>query len=105
VQMVGKNDPGVDVEGCVAPHLPNSVPQCLNLRHQQVRATVEQVDREEEPSTRNPIAAIVRHAREYALQNGGMRSRFSALRLLLHHLLVRLGAHRRYPGDDAFAVP
>jgi hypothetical protein len=82
VHMVGKDDPGVDAEGRVAPHLPNSVPLCLNLRHQQVRATVEQVDREEERSTRNPIAAIVRHAREYALKNGGMRFRFSALRLL-----------------------
>jgi hypothetical protein len=47
------------------------------LRHQQIA----QVGREEERSTRNPIAAIVRHAREYALENGGMRSRFSALRL------------------------
>src|SRR5437867_3520488 len=42
---------------------------------------VEQVDREEERSTRNPIAAIIRHASEYVLDNGGMRSRFSALRL------------------------
>ena len=79
--MVGKDDPGVDAEGRAEPHLPNSVPQCLNLRHQQVSATVEQVDREEEHSTRNPIAAIVRHAREYALEKGGMRPRFS-LRLL-----------------------
>ena len=76
------DDPGVDVEGSVASHLQNSVPQQVNLRHQQVWATVEQVDREEERSTRNPIAAIVRHAREHAVENGGMRSRFSALRLL-----------------------
>jgi hypothetical protein len=75
--MVGKDDPGVDAERRVAPHLPKSLPQHVNLRHQQGRATVEQVDREEERSTRNPIAAIVRHAREYALENGGMRSRFS----------------------------
>jgi hypothetical protein len=66
----------------VAPHLPKSVPPHVNLRYQQVCATVEQVDREEERSTWSPIAAIVRHAREYALENGGMRSRFSALRLL-----------------------
>src|ERR1700738_4009291 len=71
--MVGKDDPGVDAEGRVAPHPPNSVPQCLNLRHQQARVTVEQVDSDEERSTRNPIAAIVRHAREYAVENGGMR--------------------------------
>jgi hypothetical protein len=64
------------MEGCVVSHLPNSVPQRLNLRHQQVCATVEQVDREEERSTRNPIAAIVRHAKEYALGKGGMRSAF-----------------------------
>ena len=70
------------MEGPVEPHLPNNVPQQVNLRHQQVWATVEQVDREEERSTRNPIAAIVRHATEYALENGGMRSRFSALRAL-----------------------
>jgi hypothetical protein len=89
--MVGKDDPGVDVEGRVEPHLPKSVPQCLNLRHQQVRVTVEQVDSEEERSTRNPIAAIVRHAREYALENGGMRSSFSALRLLSSHPLKTPG--------------
>jgi len=81
--MVGKDDPGVGAKGRAEPHLPNSVTQCLNLRHQQVRATVEQVDREEDRSTRNSTAAIVRHAREYALENGGMRSRFSALRLLV----------------------
>jgi hypothetical protein len=34
--MVGKDDPGVDAEGRVEPHLPNSVPQRTNLRHQQV---------------------------------------------------------------------
>jgi hypothetical protein len=79
---VGKDDPGVDVERRVAPHLPNSVPQRLNLRHQQVWATVEQVDREEERSTRNPIAAIVRHAREYALENGAMRSLWQQFRRL-----------------------
>ena len=71
--MVGKDDPGVDVEGRVASHLPNSAPQRLSLRHQQVCATVEQINRDEERSTRNPIVAIVRHATEYALENGGMR--------------------------------
>jgi hypothetical protein len=34
--MVGKDEPGVDAEGCLEPHLPKSVPRCLNLRHQQV---------------------------------------------------------------------
>src|SRR5262249_2798735 len=34
----------------------------------------------EERSTRDPIAAIVRHASEYASENGGICSRFSALR-------------------------
>jgi hypothetical protein len=32
VHMVGKDDPGVDVEGRVELHLPNSVPQHANLR-------------------------------------------------------------------------
>jgi hypothetical protein len=87
--MVGKDDPGVDAEGRVEPHLPKSVPQHVNLRHQQVRATGEQVDGEEERSTRNPIAAIVRHATEYASENGGMRSRFSTLRLLHRYCVPR----------------
>ena len=36
VHMVGKDNPGADAEGGVESHLPNSVPQRLNLRHQQV---------------------------------------------------------------------
>jgi len=33
---VGKDDPGADAEGRVERHLPNSIPQRLNLRHQEV---------------------------------------------------------------------
>src|SRR5437870_5269785 len=83
--MVGKNDPGADVEGRLEAHLPNTVAQRANVCHQQVRATVEPVDREEARPTRNPVAAIVRHARKYALENGGTRSGFSPLRLLIRH--------------------
>jgi hypothetical protein len=52
---------GVGVEGRADARLPNRCPQHVDLRHQQARAAVEPVDREEEPSTRNPIAAIIRH--------------------------------------------
>ena len=56
----------------------------IDSRHQQVRPSVKQVHCEEEGSSWNPIAAIVRHERGVcpASQNGGMRFRFSALRLL-----------------------
>src|SRR3984893_9970786 len=43
----------------------NRVPQRVNLGHQQIRVAVEQVHRKEECSTREPIAAIVRHEREH----------------------------------------
>src|SRR3984893_15979332 len=85
------------MEGPVEPHLPNSVPQQVNLRHQQVWSTVEQVDREEECSTRNPIAAIVRHAREYALENGYACSRD-------RRPVGKAPTPRREPKEDAAAV-
>ena len=59
--MVGKDNPGVDVERSAASGFPNRVAQCVDPPHQQIRMTVEQVHREEECSARNPIAAIIRH--------------------------------------------
>jgi hypothetical protein len=65
------------MEGRADAHLPNRVPQRVDLRHQQVRPAVEQVHREEERSTRNPVAATVRHeGRMSRLGYGGMRCAF-----------------------------
>jgi hypothetical protein len=59
--VVGKHDRGVDVERRAGADLPNRIPQRVDLRHQQIRAAVQQVRREEECPTRNPIATIIRH--------------------------------------------
>src|SRR6266481_6120433 len=60
--MIGKNDPGVDAEGCAGAHPANCVTQYVDPPRQQIRTAVEQVHRKEEGSARNPIAAIIRHA-------------------------------------------
>jgi len=82
--VAGKDDPGVDMEWRTGARLPNRVAQSIDLRHQQVRPSVKQVHCEEGGSSWNSIAAIVRHERRVrpASENGGMRFRFSALRLL-----------------------
>ena len=59
--MIGKDDPGVDAEGCAGAHPANRVAQYVDLRHQQIRSAVEQVHGEEEGSTRNLIAAIIQY--------------------------------------------
>lgn len=81
--MVGKHDPGVDVEGRAGAHPSNRFPQRVDLFNQQIRPAVEQVRREEERPARNPIATIIRHDR--SMPNDGERRkalRSSALRML-----------------------
>ncbi len=70
-------DRGSPVGNDFEKHLPNRVPQRVDLRGQQVRTTVEQINREEERSTRNPIATIIRHDGNMPrLKKGGMRYAF-----------------------------
>ena len=57
--MIGKHDPGVDVEWRAGADLPNRIPQRVDLCDQQVRPAVKQVRCEEERSARNPIATII----------------------------------------------
>jgi hypothetical protein len=59
--VIGKDNPGVDRERWAGAHFPNGVARRIDARHQQVRPTVKQVHCKEERSTRNPIAAIIRH--------------------------------------------
>jgi hypothetical protein len=81
VHVVGKDDPGVDMERCTGAHLPNRVAQCVDARHQQIRPTVKKVHGKEERSTRSPIAAIVRHVgSKLDLRYRRNALRFSALR-------------------------
>ena len=83
MHMIGKDDPGVEAEGCAGAHPANRVAQEVDLRDQQVRTAVEQVHRKEEGSARNPIAAIIRHARNMPEQSVRRNAlRFSALHLL-----------------------
>ena len=83
MHMIGKDDPGVDMEGCAGAHPANRVAQEVDLRDQQVRTAVEQVHRREEGSARNPIAAIIWHAGSMPeLFRRRNALRFSALRLL-----------------------
>ena len=49
--------PRVDVEGCPNARPANCVAQYIDLLHQQIRTTVEQVDGEEVRSARNAVAA------------------------------------------------
>jgi hypothetical protein len=41
VHMVGKHDPGVDVERRAGADLPNRIPQRIDLCHQQIRPVVQ----------------------------------------------------------------
>jgi hypothetical protein len=43
MHVIGKDNPGVDAKRRTAACLPNRVPQCLDLCHQQVGTAVEQV--------------------------------------------------------------
>jgi hypothetical protein len=84
MHVIGKDNPGVDAKGCAGAHPANRVAQYLDLRHEQIRTTVEQVHRKEESSARNPIAAIIRHAESMPeLSERRNALRFSALRLLI----------------------
>ena len=81
--MVGKYDPGVDVERPTGARPPNRFPQRVDLCDQQVRPAIEQVRGEEERPTWDLIATIIRHGG--SMSGFGERRkalRFSALRVL-----------------------
>jgi hypothetical protein len=93
VHMIGKHDPGVDVEWRAGADLPNHIPQRVDLCDQQVRPAVEQVRREEERSARNPIATIIWHGG--IMPGVGERRkalRFSALRVLRQNYRIAIFA-------------
>ncbi len=72
MHVIGKDDPGVDVEGCPNARPANRDAQYIDLLHQQIRTTVEQVDGEEVCSARNAVAAVVWHGENVPeLWNGG----------------------------------
>jgi hypothetical protein len=54
VHVIGKDDPGADMERCAGTRLANGIAQRIDARHQQVRATVKQVHCKAERFTRNP---------------------------------------------------
>ena len=101
MHVVGKHDPGVDVERRAGADLPNCLPQRVDLGNQQIRPAVEQVRSEEECPTSNPIATIIRH--DGSMPGFGERRkalRFSALRVLF-------GRNPRVAGiviDDGFEI-
>ena len=83
MHMVGEDNPGIDAEGRTGAHPANRVAQYVDLRHQQIRTGVAQLHCKEEGSARNPIAAIIWHARNLPeLAEGRNTLRLSALRLL-----------------------
>ena len=84
MHVVGEDDPGVDVKGCAGTHSANCIAQCVDIRHQQVRAPIKQVYGKEEGPAWNSITAIIRHLR--SMHGRGERRkalRSSALRLLI----------------------
>ena len=85
MHVVGEDDPGVDVKGCAGAHSANRIAQCVDIRHQQVRAPIKQVYGKEEGPAWNPIAAIIRHPGSmHARAERRNALRCSALPLLRH---------------------
>jgi hypothetical protein len=62
MEMIGKDNPGVDAEGPLGAHATNDIAQSVDPGDQQIRAAVKQVHGKEEGSARNLITAIVWHA-------------------------------------------
>jgi hypothetical protein len=82
--VVGKDDPGVDLERRAGADLPNRIPQRIDVCHQQIRPAVEQIRREEERSARNPTATIIRRDGSMPGVGEGRKAlRCSVLRVLL----------------------
>lgn len=61
MHVIGKDNPGVDAEGCASARPANGVVQFINLLHQQIRTTVKQVHGEEVGHAWNAGAPVVRH--------------------------------------------
>eukprot|EP01042_Synura_sphagnicola_P020562 gene20563-biopygen20167 len=61
MHMVRQYDPGIDMERPPRQFRSHGIPQCRNFDHQQVRAPVPQIYREEIGAPWHTIAAIVRH--------------------------------------------
>jgi hypothetical protein len=61
MHMVRQYDPGIDMARKPRQFHSHGIPQCRNFDHQQVRAPVSQIYREEVGAPWHAIAAIVRH--------------------------------------------
>jgi hypothetical protein len=61
--VIWQNDPGVDMKRGRQANRTNGGPERFDFPHQQVRPAVCQVDREEERSPWDAVAALVRHCR------------------------------------------
>ena len=61
MHMVRQYDPGIDMEWPPRQFRSHGIPQCRNFDHQQVRAPVPQIYREEVGAPWHAIAAIVRY--------------------------------------------
>jgi hypothetical protein len=61
MHMVRQYDPGIDMERPPRQFRSHGIPQCRNFDHQQVRAPVPQIYREEIGAPGHAIAAIIRH--------------------------------------------
>jgi hypothetical protein len=82
MQMIGKDNPGVDAKGRAGAHPANRVAQYVDLRHQQIRTGSRRFTVKNVPPGA-PIAAIIRHTGSMPdLSKRRKALRFSALRLL-----------------------
>jgi hypothetical protein len=104
--MVGEDDPGVDVEGAWSRtfRTASRSARIYITNRSEARSSKLTVKNNVPPATR--FAVIVRHAREYALENGGMRSRFSVLRLLSRGPIAHSSSRpaRRRPTSQVFSA-
>jgi hypothetical protein len=61
VHVVGKHNPGIDVEGPSGAFLANGLAQDIDMRDEQCAVTIVQIDGEKVGPARDAIAAVVWH--------------------------------------------
>jgi hypothetical protein len=83
--MVRQYDPGIDMERPPRQFRSHGIPQCRDFDHQQVRAPVTQIYREEIGAPGHAVAAIVRHP-DILCTNGAFK--VLALGSVLAHALA-----------------
>jgi hypothetical protein len=75
MHMVRQNNPSIDMKWQPTDRAPDRLSQSHNLRDEQVRATVAQIDRKEIAPACNPVSAIIWHSGTIPLSNRNRKER------------------------------